>query len=250
VRRRATDALPMRFESSSEPEYEPGYGEGALTLIAQPSNTEPPSDVAPGPSFDQLFLPATGRRARGDGAWDEDAALEPNFLRGREPLENRSVRMAMQVACAVMAPVLAIQAALVYRADAVVHFPELRPALGALCRPLSCTAQYPMRPDLLAVVSSDLERLPGSGTLELDAVVRNRAAYPLAIPAMELTITDSLNQPVARKVFQPIDYLGAPASGVDPAGQNIAPGADLSIRLLFDLPGVNAAGFVAYPFYP
>jgi hypothetical protein len=250
VRRRSSDALPMRFAPASDADREPGDGEGALTLIAQPSNTEPGSDMPPAPSFDHLFLPAAGARAAGDTSWDDERAMEPTFLRPRAPLENPSVRLAMQVACAVMVPALLIQAALVYRADAVVHFPELRPALSALCVPLSCTAPFPMRPDLLAVVSSDLERLPGSGTLELDAVVRNRAAYPVAIPAMELTITDSLNQPVARKVFQPADYLGMHGAGIDPAGQNIAPGADLSIRLLFDLPGVNAAGFVAYPFYP
>jgi hypothetical protein len=240
----------VAFGTSAETENEPGSGEGALTLIAQPSNTEAPVEGSSEPSFDHLFLRATGAQAPADGAWGEDAVEEPGFLRPRAPGTSRAGRLAMLVACVLMVPALAIEAALLYRADAIVHFPELQPVLAALCVPLSCTAQFPMRPDLLAVVSSDLEKTPGTGTLELDAVVRNRAGYPVAVPAMELTITDSLNQAVARKVFLPSDYLGVHAAGVDPAAQSIAPGADLTVRLLFDLPGVNAAGFVAYPFYP
>jgi hypothetical protein len=50
-------------------------------------------------------------------------------------------------------------------------------------------------------------------------------------------------------VFLPVDYLassGEPSSRID---DGLAPGSDLSVRLVFEARGLNAAGFVLYPFY-
>ena len=107
-----------------------------------------------------------------------------------------------------------------------------------------------MRPELLAVVSSDLQAVPGTSALEFDVVIRNRAEFAMALPAVELTLTDSLNHPVARKIFTPADYLVASAATLSGTGESLAAGADLSIRLLFEYRGGSVAGFVAYPFYP
>jgi len=71
----------------------------------------------------------------------------------------------------------------------------------------------------------------------------------LALPAIELTLSDTLNRTVARKVFSPSDYL---AGERDPQAQllaGLAAGADLTVRIAFEARGLNAAGFVVYPFY-
>jgi hypothetical protein len=143
-----------------------------------------------------------------------------------------------------------VQLALLFRSSLIVHFPDLQPGLEALCAPLSCTAQWPMHPELLAVVSSELQALPGTQAMELDAVIRNRASFPMALPAIELTLTDSMDRVVARKVFGPADYLATRSATASIASQSLPAGADLSVRIQFELPGVGVAGFVAYPFYP
>ncbi|SPE33688.1 conserved hypothetical protein [Burkholderiales bacterium] len=176
--------------------------------------------------------------------------FEPTFLRVKDPRGSRAGRRALAAGCLFLVPMLVLQLALLFRASLIVHFPELQPGLAALCAPLSCTAQWPMHPELLAVVSSELQAVPGTQAMELDTVIRNRAGFPMALPAIELTLTNSLDHPVARKVFAPADYLSARTGTAPTAGDNLAAGADLSIRILFELPGVGVAGFVAYPFYP
>ncbi len=176
--------------------------------------------------------------------------LEPLFLRPKSTESSPAVRAALWVACAVLAPVLLLQLALLFRSSLIVHFPDLQPTLAALCAPLDCSAQWPMRPELLAVVSSDLQAVPGTSAMEFDAVIRNRAEFPMALPAIELTLTDSLNHPLARKVFTPTDYLAARTAASQEPSDNLEAGADLTIRLIFEFRGVGVAGFVAYPFYP
>ena len=178
------------------------------------------------------------------------AELEPEFLRSPRTESSRLVRIALVAGCAFLVPALAVQLALLFRSSLIVHFPDLQPTLAALCAPLSCSAKWPMRPELLAVVSSDLQAVAGTPALELDAVIRNRAEFPMALPALELTLTDSLNRPVARKVFTPDDYLAGHSAAAPGPSDHLAAGADLSIRLVFEFRGLGVAGFVAYPFYP
>jgi len=136
-----------------------------------------------------------------------------------------------------------------FRAEILEKFPQTRPALSQLCKVFRCTVSWPARGDLLAVVGTELQSLPGTSAFELTAVVRNRGSMTLALPAIELTLSDTLNRTVVRKVFAPIDYLSGER---DPQANLLAglqPGADLTVRIAFEVRGVNAAGFVVYPFY-
>jgi predicted Zn finger-like uncharacterized protein len=221
--------------------------------LAEPS-AESPAESGQGLSFDTLFVvPKSGTDE--DGTQDaevsaqDDAPDEPSFLRAPDETPSRGARAAFVAASALLVPLLLIQLTLIARTPLLVAFPALRPALQALCAPVGCAASWPMRPDLLAVVSSELQSVPGTDALEMDTVLRNRAAFPLALPAIELTISDSVGHAVERKVFMPADYL-ATTVDADPAAGNIAPGADLAVRVTFSLPGVSATGFEAYPFYP
>lgn len=246
----AAPAPPLAPEPQPEPSIPAKADERAAAVDAGQEATRPSPAAVPLDRFVALEQAHdAGAEEEDDGAWTlED---EPGFLRRQREAaqKSRAARIFFGAGCALLVPCLAIEAALLLRASVLVHFPQLRPALAALCAPLSCSVQWPMRPEMLAVISSDLEAQPGTPALEFDAVVRNRAAFPMALPSMELTITDSLNRPVARRIFSPADYLGDSAPA-DVDSRNMAPGEDLSIHLLFELRGVSAAGFVAYPFYP
>jgi len=85
--------------------------------------------------------------------------------------------------------------------------------------------------------------------LELTAVIRNRAAFTQALPALEVTLSDIQNRPVARKVFSPPDYLAAAGEASTKIDEGLAAGADMTIRLFFEARGLQAAGFLVYPFY-
>ena len=139
--------------------------------------------------------------------------------------------------------VLAWQLAVALRAEILMRWPQAQPLLAHLCQPLGCQVEWPMQPALLAVLASDLQAVPGTAALELDVTLRNRAPYPQALPAIELTLMDTRGQAIVRRVFTPAEY-GAPAQG------SLAPGADLAARVLFEVKGPAPAGFLVYPFYP
>ncbi len=179
-----------------------------------------------------------------------EAQAPPAFLRDEDARRRRRGFSIVFGSGTVLLALLAlVQLAVMYRADILVMFPEARPALTQLCRVFRCTVNWPARGELLAVVGSELQALPGTSAFELTAIVRNRGSHTLALPAIELTLTDTLNRMVARKVFAPIDYL---AAAPDPQGRLLAgveAGADLTIKVAFEARGLNAAGFVVYPFY-
>jgi predicted Zn finger-like uncharacterized protein len=179
---------------------------------------------------------------------DEAAGDEPVFLR-QVPAERLRRRAAAGWAAgSLLAIALLVQALLLYRAEIAAQLPDLQPTLAAMCEPFGCTATWPMRPEFLAVVSSELQAIPGTGTLELTAVIRNRADYPMALPALELTLTDTFERTIGRRVFMPGEY--AVVSATDSRSDALGAGADLTLRLLFQPPAPSVAGFVAYPFYP
>jgi predicted Zn finger-like uncharacterized protein len=186
-------------------------------------------------------------------AVDEAAAAAapamPAFLRQASARRSRTRRILLGAGAAVLLLLMLAQLAAAFRAEILVRFPQTRPALDHLCQLFRCTVGWPARGDLLAVVGSELQALPGTSAFELHAVVRNRGSITVALPAIELTLSDTLNRTLVRKVFAPTDYLAAVS---DPQAYLLAglePGADLTIRVAFEARGVNAAGFVVYPFY-
>jgi hypothetical protein len=154
-----------------------------------------------------------------------------------------------------LALALAAQAAMLYRSEIIGQWPQTRPAFVRVCAYLHCQLRWPQRSEYLAVVGSDLSSLPDSKMLELEAVVRNRAAVTMELPALEVTLSDAQNHPLVRKVLQPSDYL-ATANAADAASADeriaagLAPGDDLNIKVTFDAHDLTVAGFAVYPFYP
>lgn len=186
--------------------------------------------------------------ARVESAADSEATA-PAFLREASASRRRGFSILFGGGAVLLSMLALAQLAVVFRAEILVRMPQARPALTQLCQAFRCTVNWPARGDLLAVVGSELQALPGTSAFELSAVLRNRGSFTLALPAIELTLTDTLNRTVARKVFAPVDYL---AGKPDPQGQlqaGLAPGADLTITIAFEARGLNAAGFVVYPFY-
>lgn len=200
------------------------------------------------------FVPEQAGSQNGDAAPDaatSSAAEAPTaaFLQERTGSKSRLPRPLLLVGAALLALLLLAQLAVAFRAEILVRFPQARPALGQLCKVFRCTVDWPARRDLLAVVGTELQSRPGTDAYELTAVVRNRGQITVALPAIELTLSDTLNRVVARKVFTPAEYLGRDDDAQAQQVAGLEPGADLTIRIAFEARELNAAGFVVYPFY-
>jgi len=224
---------------------------GVPTLIA-PGGRErvDPSSIVDG--IEVIELAALPRETEASPAPSTHAPAveeEPEFIRTNRSRARRGFSIVFGGGSLLLAALIAVQLAVIYRAELLASAPQARGALLQLCAVFGCTVGWPTQVDQLAVIGSELQTIPGTDVLELTAVIRNRAAFRQALPAVEVTLTDALNRPIARKVFTPADYLaaaGEPSSRID---DGLASGSDYTIRLFFEVRGLQAAGFLVYPFF-
>lgn len=139
--------------------------------------------------------------------------------------------------------VAAAQLLYLYRIELAVLAPELRPSLVAACELAGCTVPYPRRPDLVAIDSSDL--VPDNERLHLTATLKNRAPFAQEWPHLELTLTDTRDQPVLRKVLAPRDFLPS-----EKANSPFAVRDEFAVSLWLETPGLQPVGYRLYLFYP
>ncbi|KAF0166710.1 MAG: hypothetical protein FD157_658 [Rhodocyclaceae bacterium] len=142
---------------------------------------------------------------------------------------------------------IGLQAVIAFRAELVVLWPQVKPALVALCDTAGCEVGLPTKVGLVGIEASDLH--PDSerkSRLTLTATLKNRAPFPQTFPHLELTLTDTEDKAVARKVLAPPDYL--PPNTLIPQGMQ--PGADIPVMVGIDSGELAASGYRLYLFYP
>ena len=108
---------------------------------------------------------------------------------------------------------LAAQVSHEYRNLLAAAWPASRPWLEQACVPLSCKVEAAQAIENLAVESSGLVRVEKSNLYRLQVALRNRAGIDLAVPALDVTLTDSQGALIARKVLRVAD-LGAPQATI------------------------------------
>ena len=223
-------AAPMRIE---EPPSEAALGPPTLTLrnaqaLETPVET-PIADAVPSPAFTDTppvdrFAPpeTTSRRARTIG---------------------------YVVAILLLLLLVAAQAAYHFRDSIVTYWPATRPAFERVCEVAGCAIR-PLRDaamSSLSIESSDLQADPAHrGLLILTATLRNRAAWPLAYPHLELTLTDAQDRVVVRRALTPADYAGGTAD----LSRGIAANGEIAVKVFIDASATSQAGYRLYLFYP
>jgi predicted Zn finger-like uncharacterized protein len=221
---------------------------------------EPLEDFAPDPAPDAApaapeprtaATAAAAPEARRIAADDPDdpgdegargSALE-EVLAGSGPRRARAGPWAGGIALLGLA--LGVQAAYVFRDEIAVAYPATKPALQGLCGALGCELSLPRKVELLGIETSDLHPDPAQpGLLTLVATIKNRAPFAQRHPHLELTLTDNLDKPIARRALAPADYLPRGAA------EAFAPGAELALNLHVEAREVAASGYRLYLFYP
>jgi hypothetical protein len=138
------------------------------------------------------------------------------------------------------------QAAYQFRGDLALLFPDAKPYAERLCARVGCDLPLPRRAELMSIESSDLHAdSTNPKIMVLSATLRNRAPFAQSPPALELTLTDTQDQPVARRVLAAGDYAGRVAA------DNLFPaGAEIPVKVYFEASSVKATGYRLYLFYP
>lgn len=88
--------------------------------------------------------------------------------------------------------------------------PSTKPWMQTLCDAMDCTLSPLRRIESIVIESSSFARVRGESH-SLAFVLKNTSNIALAIPSMELTLTDAQDQVVTRRVFAPAE-LGATAT--------------------------------------
>lgn len=154
------------------------------------------------------------------------------------------VRGMLSLLCMALALALLAQWTLHERHRLMAWQPQLEPVLRLVCAPPACDLGPVRRIDDIVIDSAALVRRLGN-IYSFDIVLKNRSDIPLAVPALELTLTDTRDQTIARRVFLPSEWPGQPAQV--PARGSI----DVNLRLAIDLAdGMPMAGYRALVFYP
>jgi hypothetical protein len=142
---------------------------------------------------------------------------------------------------------LILQVAYVWRSTLVSQYQATRPYFEIACEHLGCTLPWGRDIATLKVESSDLiEELGTKGRFLLTATIANRAGVVQDYPYIELSLTDTNNQTLARRVLPPDAYLGASLV----RGGGMAPGASAAINVRIDSQLGNAAGYHVELFFP
>ena len=189
-----------------------------------------------------LILPRDTTEIPGYSKWADDALAAPIAV----PAEKQS-RWPFALAAILLVLGLAGQATFHYRSELAVAVPFLKPSLLAFSHALDRTLPLPTRAELVSIETSDLQTDTARGNLlVLNATLRNRAPYGQAYPWLELSLTDTQDSAIARRVFAPKEYLPAKTPGDQPFAAN----SDFPVRLWIEAKDIGAAGYRLYVFYP
>ncbi len=212
------------------------------------SSLLPSGFQASGPPADATDVASAGQAPQSAPLRDRP---QPSFVRRADRAarwQQPRVRRALAATAVLATLVLLGQAAHSYRDLLAARWPATRPLLAQACSALGCTVQAPRLIDALVVDSSGLLRVERSSVYRLSVTLRNQDLLDVALPALDLTLTDTQGRLVSRRVLN-VQELGQP-----PNQTHLAAGAELLLQATLQTPEASAgqavAGYTIELFYP
>jgi len=211
---------------------------------AEPGATRAaPSDPGPEPAAASAAPPRADLRR----APREPAPAPADFIAGFSRNAEPARRWQWAVLASLAAVALLGQALFYFRAEAAEVWPDARPWLERACAELRCSVPLPRHVEMIAIEASNLQIDTGRANLMLlTATLKNRAPFAQDYPALALTLTDTQDQPLARRVLTSADFLERKAEG----RAGFAANGQLEIRVFIDSRDLKASGYRLFLFYP
>lgn len=266
-------------EDSLSPEPEPASAEPPADLRGAVPDASSAAPVLPGllpqplPSVDFVQLPVAEEAATTLELVADDSPAAVLQARVRKPLPSQAeekeegeghdaepevsfvvaarrkafwrkpaVRAALLLVSLVLMVGLVLQVAIQERDRIAAMDARARPWLLQLCEPLRCEIA-PQRQIADVVIDSSSFNKARGDSYQLALAMKSKADIPLAMPAVELTLTDAQDQPVLRRVLLPAD-MAAPAE-LPARGE-----WSTSVSVIVTTGGARVAGYRLLAFYP
>ena len=152
-------------------------------------------------------------------------------------------RWGLSAAALLLVTALGAQAMHHFRDTLAARWPQARPVVVAWCDWLGCRIELPRRVEDITVESTSLTHsVAGSDAFKLSVTLRNRGSAPVALPSVDLSLTDAGGQLVARRALAPGDFRVA-SLGLDA-------GADATLQLMLSAGSRRVTGYTVEVFYP
>ncbi len=130
--------------------------------------------------------------------------------------------------------------------DDLARYPELRPWVQKLCDVAQCDVPMQQNVDLIKLTHRDITIHPRvKGALLINAVFVNNANFTQSFPLMQITLSDINGRIIAKRRFQPVEYLDADVN----IRRGMAPKNPVQIVLEIADPGKDAVNFEFNFFY-
>jgi predicted Zn finger-like uncharacterized protein len=245
----AVSAVSVDFELEDPVfEDEPTVGRSNLLPDGSAYGVDGPAPRPPEPAGTQSTH--DGMPEPGDGAPSRAApasAAELSFMRSARPSRwhRPLVRATLMVFCLLLMAGLVLQVLVQERDRIAAIEPRAVPLLQELCLHLQCKIG-PLRQIESVVIDSSAFSKIRTDAYRLSMTVKNTAPVDLAMPAVELALTDTLDNALVRRVFQPAE-LGV-KSGVIRATSETQ--ATLVLTVKANGNGERVAGYRLLAFYP
>lgn len=243
-------ASPQDYVTADTADYSPSsdaflahnpHAQESVAVTGTASLTGVPVSVWPEPQASDGELRLPGKPSAAEP--DQEPAL--SFM-PREPDARASkwARLGWGLTAGLLTLLLALQLVVAQRDTLAVQAPALRPAVLALCAQLGCVVSAPRRIESIAIESSSFSSLK-PGVYLLSLTLKSTADTALASPALELTLTDSQDQALARKVIPWTDFSSQAEMA---AMAELSASVPLSVGQ--GVPVERIAGYKLLAFYP
>jgi len=121
---------------------------------------------------------------------------------------------------------------------------QMKPLLAWLCEGMGCRIGAVMRPTEVGVDSAGLQR-KGKQIYEFSFTIKNTGNADVVAPAVELTLTNSQEKVLARKVFLQEDLFKAKGPSLNPGAEH-----QIVLPLQLDFSDGQVIGYRLLTFYP
>ncbi|MEQ1598490.1 MAG: zinc-ribbon and DUF3426 domain-containing protein [Methylotenera sp.] len=126
------------------------------------------------------------------------------------------------------------------RTKIAAEYPQFKPYLVQACVLLKCEIDLPKNLDFFTIDDSDMqEDETHENVINFSSLLINNAPYAQAYPNIELTLTDTSDQPVLRKIIKPAEYLTSAAN----VAAGITSRDEVRINLAINVTDLTVAGY-------
>jgi predicted Zn finger-like uncharacterized protein len=257
---RTAAGITVAHDEHAEPQWlEDGAG---MELSRAEQRSEPPA-IQLGSDSDVILVPHPAEAKRNGGVSAAEnrpspgaepasvsaASALPSFMRAAQRRPTPAARIALALGSLLLLGLLGLQTALHFHDAMAALFPPIRPALQALCRLGDCELRPWKRIDGISIESSALNQIGTANQFQLTVSLRNKSGIELALPWVELSLTDAAGAVVLRRALAPTDFLNGDKLPAVPTAR-LAAGSERSLQVLLSSGVQRVSGYSVEIFHP